>query len=301
MNDSTISSGKRKKRGINEQQNIAYLFIGVPIVLLVIFAMIPIVMAIFYSFTDYNIIEAPNFVGLRNFKKIFSDEFFFISLKNTFLYTALYVPLGLIVSLLAAMLLNQKKRTVSLFRTFFYLPVLCSSVATATIWYWLLNPQYGLFNQILGVFGIDGPAWLYSSNWAMSAIVIMSVWMSFGGNMMIFLAGLQGINPALYEAAEMEGANSWQKFRSITWPQLSKNTFLVTTQLVIGAFQVFDQAYMLTKGGPGNSTITIVYYIYNEGFGGLQMGYASALSFILFLIIFVFSLLNMKITNKEIN
>ncbi|MGM0123430.1 multiple sugar transport system permease [Enterococcus sp. AZ194] len=301
MNQSTIPSKKRKRRGINEQQNIAYLFIGVPILLLIIFAIVPIIMAIFYSMTDYNIIEKPNFIGLQNFKKIFSDEFFFISLKNTFIYTALYVPLGLIVSLVTAMLLNQRKKTVSLFRTFFYLPVLCSSVATATIWYWLLNPQYGLFNQVLGVFGIDGPAWLYSSNWAMTAIVIMSVWMSFGGNMMIFLAGLQGINPALYEAADIEGASSWQKFRSITWPQLSKTTFLVTTQLVIGAFQVFDQAYMLTKGGPGNSTITIVYYIYNEGFGGLQMGYASALSFILFLIIFVFSLLNMKVTNKEIN
>lgn len=135
----------------------------------------------------------------------------------------------------------------------------------------------------------------------MTAIVIMSVWMTFGGNMMIFLAGLQGINPALYEAADIEGASSWQKFRHITWPQLSKTTFLVTTQLIIGAFQVFDQAYMLTKGGPGNSTITLVYYIYNKGFGGLEMGYASALSFILFLIIFVFSLVNMKLTNKEIN
>lgn len=296
-----LSRGKRVRRkyGINEQQNIAYLFILVPIVLLIVFALIPIVMAIFYSFTDYNIIERPSWIGLKNFERIFKDEFFFISLKNTVIYTFLYVPLGLIVSLLAAILINQRHRTVTLFRTFFYLPVLCSSVATATIWYWLLNPQYGLFNQILGLFGIDGPAWLYSSNWAMTAIVLMSVWMSFGGNMMIFLAGLQGIDTALYEAADMEGASAWQKFIKITLPQLSKTTFLVTTQLIIGAFQVFDQAYMLTKGGPGNSTITLVYYIYNKGFGGLQMGYASALSLILFLIIFAFSAVNMKVTNKD--
>ena len=173
-------------------------------------------------------------------------------------------------------------------------------MATATIWYWLLNPQYGLLNQLLSLIGINGPAWLYSSNWAMTAIVIMSVWMSFGGNMMIFLAGLQGINPALYEAADIEGANAWQKFKSITWPQLSKTTFLVSTQLIIGAFQVFDQAYMLTKGGPGNSTITLVYYIYNKGFGGLEMGYASA---VIYLVHdhFHFSLVNMRLTNTETN
>ncbi|EPI01523.1 putative transmembrane permease MsmF [Enterococcus faecalis 13-SD-W-01] len=291
----------KKKRGINEQQNIAYLFILLPVILLIVFAIIPILMALYYSFTNYNIIETPHWIGLENFERIFRDEFFLISLKNTVVYTLLYVPLGLIVALGTAILLNKKFKSVGLFRTFFYLPVLCSSVATATIWYWLLNPQYGLINQLLRVIGINGPAWLYSSNWAMTAIVIMSVWMSFGGNMMIFLAGLQGINPALYEAADIEGANSWQKFISITWPQLSKTTFLVTTQLIISAFQVFDQAYMLTQGGPGNSTITLVYYIYNKGFGGLEMGYASALSFLLFLLIFVFSLVNMKFTNKETN
>lgn len=291
----------KKRREINEQQNIAYLFILVPVSLLLIFGIFPILMALYFSFTDYNIIEPANWIGFANFQKIFQDEFFFVSLRNTLVYTFLYVPLGLIVALGTAILLNKKVKVTNLFRTFFYLPVLCSTVATATIWYWLLNPQYGLLNQLLRLIGIDGPAWLYSSNWAMTAIVIMSVWMTFGGNMMIFLAGLQGINPALYEAADIEGASSWQKFRHITWPQLSKTTFLVTTQLIIGAFQVFDQAYMLTKGGPGNSTITLVYYIYNKGFGGLEMGYASALSFILFLIIFVFSLVNMKLTNKEIN
>lgn len=291
----------KKKKGINEQQNIAYLFILLPVLLLIVFVVIPIVMALYYSFTDYNIIEKANWVGFSNFSRIFQDEFFFISLKNTAIYTLLYVPLGLIVSLIAAMLLNRKVKTSTMFRVFFYFPVLCSSVATATIWYWLLNPQYGLLNQLLSLVGINGPAWLYSSNWAMTAIVIMSVWMSFGGNMMIFLAGLQGINPALYEAADIEGANGWQKFKGITWPQLSKTTFLVSTQLVIGAFQVFDQAYMLTKGGPGNSTITLVYYIYNKGFGGLEMGYASALSFVLFMIIFVFSLINMRVTNRDIN
>ena len=193
----------KKRRGINEQQNIAYLFILVPVSLLLIFGIFPILMALYFSFTDYNIIEPANWIGFANFHKIFQDEFFFVSLRNTLVYTFLYVPLGLIVALGTAILLNKKVKVTNLFRTFFYLPVLCSTVATATIWYWLLNPQYGLLNQLLRLIGIDGPAWLYSSNWAMTAIVIMSVWMTFGGNMMIFLAGLQGINHALYEDADI--------------------------------------------------------------------------------------------------
>lgn len=297
--ESSKSRITRHRRSPTQQQNVAYLFILFPVVLLILFAIVPILMALYYSFTDYNIIEPAHWIGLANFKQVFSDDFFWLALKNTIVYTLLYVPLGLFTALGAALILNAKHHGTGIFRTLFYLPVLASSVATATIWYWLLNPQHGLFNLVLGVFGINGPAWLYSSKWAMFAIVIMSVWMSFGGNMIIFLAGLQGMSPEVYEAADLEGANSWQKFWHITWPALSKTTFLVTTQLIIGAFQVFDQAYMLTKGGPGNSTITLVYYIYNKGFGGLSMGYASALSFVLFVIIFIFSFINMRANNEE--
>ncbi|EHN0476726.1 sugar ABC transporter permease [Listeria monocytogenes] len=280
------------------QQRMAYLFIALPVLLLAIFMILPIGMALFVSFTDYDIVNSPNWIGFDNYIKMFRDPYFLISLKNTIIYTALFVPLGLVASLGAAILINMNKKGADLFRTFFYVPVLCSTVATATIWYWLLNPQYGLINRVLGWFGINGPAWLYDSNWAMFAIVMMSVWMTFGTNMMIFLAGLQGIPANLYEASKIEGASRWKTFRYVTWPSLSRTTFLVTTMLIINAFQVFDQAYVLTKGGPGNSTITLVYYIYNEGFGGLKMGYASAISFVLFLIILVFSIINMRV-NKE--
>ncbi|EDO1154344.1 sugar ABC transporter permease [Listeria innocua] len=280
------------------QQRMAYLFIALPVLLLAIFMILPIGMALFVSFTDYDIVNSPNWIGFDNYIKMFRDPYFLISLKNTIIYTALFVPLGLVASLGAAILINMNKKGASLFRTFFYVPVLCSTVATATIWYWLLNPQYGLINRVLGWFGINGPAWLYDSNWAMFAIVMMSVWMTFGTNMMIFLAGLQGIPANLYEASKIEDASRWKTFRYVTWPSLSRTTFLVTTMLIINAFQVFDQAYVLTKGGPGNSTITLVYYIYNEGFGGLKMGYASAISFVLFLIILVFSIINMRV-NKE--
>ncbi|MEG7649395.1 sugar ABC transporter permease [Listeria monocytogenes] len=288
----------RNKSAQIHQQRMAYLFIALPVLLLAIFMILPIGMALFVSFTDYDIVNSPNWIGFDNYIKMFRDPYFLISLKNTIIYTALFVPLGLVASLGAAILINMNKKGAGLFSTFFYVPVLCSTVATATIWYWLLNPQYGLINRVLGWFGINGPAWLYDSNWAMFAIVMMSVWMTFGTNMMIFLAGLQGIPANLYEASKIEGASRWKTFRYVTWPSLSRTTFLVTTMLIINAFQVFDQAYVLTKGGPGNSTITLVYYIYNEGFGGLKMGYASAISFVLFLIILVFSIINMRV-NKE--
>ncbi|EMS6267497.1 sugar ABC transporter permease [Listeria monocytogenes] len=288
----------RNKSAQIHQQRMAYLFIALPVLLLAIFMILPIGMALFVSFTDYDIVNSPNWIGFDNYIKMFRDPYFLISLKNTIIYTALFVPLGLVASLGVAILINMNKKGADLFRTFFYVPVLCSTVATATIWYWLLNPQYGLINRVLGWFGINGPAWLYDSNWAMFAIVMMSVWMTFGTNMMIFLAGLQGIPANLYEASKIEGASRWKTFRYVTWPSLSRTTFLVTTMLIINAFQVFDQAYVLTKGGPGNSTITLVYYIYNEGFGGLKMGYASAISFVLFLIILVFSIINMRV-NKE--
>ena len=155
-------------------------------------------------------------------------------------------------------------------------------------------------NGVLELFGISGPAWLYDSRWAMLAVVMMSLWAGFGTNMMIFLSGLKGVSQSLYEAARVEGANRWQIFTQITWPSISKTTFLVTTMLIISSFQVFDQAFILTRGGPGNATITLVYYIYNNGFNNLNMGYASSISMVLFLIILVFSVLNTRLNNADI-
>lgn len=291
---------KRKKHGLS-QNFMGWLFVAFPVALLIIFVIIPIVMAVGISFTDYDVINKPNFVWFDNFKRLINDEFFWVALKNTCVYTLMYVPLGLLVSLGAALFLNSNQRMVGVFRTLFYLPVLSSTVATATLWFWILNPQLGLLNGVLGLFGIEGPAWIYDSNYAMISIVMMSLWAGFGGNMMIFLAGLKGIPATSYEAARIDGANRWQIFTKITLPSLSKTTFLVSTMLIIGTFQVFDQAFILTKGGPGNATITIVYYIYNNGFGdSLKMGYASAISLVLFAIIAVFSFINLKLNKTEL-
>lgn len=283
--------------GARQQAISGWVFIAVPVVLFIVFLLVPIVAAGVMSLSDYSIIGETTWLGLENYRRMLADPFFWIAMRNTVIYTVMFVPLGLVTALGSALLLNRQARTVKLFRTFFYIPVVSSTVATATIWYWLLNPQHGLFNVALGWFGIDGPAWLYDSRWAMFAIVLMSVWAGFGANMLIFLGGLQGVPQELVDAAHVDGANVWQRFRHITVPALSKTTFLVSTLLVISAFQVFDQAYVLTKGGPGNSTLTIVYYIYNKGFDRLEMGYASAMSLVLFVIILLVSLVNARLSD----
>lgn len=293
---------KRKEREvvIGKQDIMGRLFVAPPVILFLMFTLIPMIMAIGMSFTKYDVINPPTFAGLENFRKLLRDEFFRTAMKNTCVYTLLYVPLGLLLSLGAALFLNAEQKFVGLFRTLFYLPVLSSTVATATLWFWILNPQMGLLNGILKIFGIPNQAWLYDSRLAMISIVMMSLWAGFGGNMMIFLAGLKGIPIVYYEAARIEGATRWQMFLRITMPSITKTTFLVSTMLIIGTFQVFDQAYVLTKGGPGNATITLVYYIYNSGFKNLNMGYASSMSLVLFVIILLMTVLNTKINKAEI-
>lgn len=282
------------------QQTIsAWIFLAVPVVLFAVFLLLPVVMAIGLSLTDYAVIGDFEWVGLDNYARIAGDPIFWVAVRNTALYTVLYVPAGLVVALGTALLLNRGTRTARVFRTLFYIPVVSSTVATAAIWFWLLNPQYGLLNAVLGWFGIDGPAWLYESRWAMVAIVMMSVWAGFGANMIIYLGALQGVPGELVDAARVDGAGAFRVFWHVTLPSISRATFLILTLLLIAAFQVFDQAYVLTKGGPGNSTLTLVYYIYDRGFGRLEMGYASALSFVLFLVILVFSVANARATGRE--
>lgn len=298
---SAVAPARRRRpaRALRHQQRHGYLFIALPMVLFAVFTVLPIGIAFVLSFSDYSVIGETSWTGLGNYTRVFDDPYFTTALVNTVVYTLMYVPLGIVVALGAAMLLNRRVKAVKLYRTMFYIPVISSTVATATIWYWLLNPQYGLLNVILGWFGIDGPAWLHDSRWAMPSIVFMAVWAGFGTNMMIYLAGLKGVPRELYEAARLDGANAWQAFRHVTLPQLRRTTFFVSTLLIIGAFQVFDQAFVLTKGGPGNSTITLVYYIYNKGFGKLEMGYASAISFVLAAIILVFAIVNARAVDRE--
>lgn len=292
----------RKKTNLKTyQEKMGYAFIAIPLILFFIFMVLPAISAIYFSFTNYDIVSRNEWVGLYNYKKLINDELFFLTLKNIFYYIIMAVPLTVICSLGLAILLNKKIKGITIFRTIYYAPVITSSIAASTIWLWLLNPVYGLVNQVLGYFGIPGPTWLSNSSTAMVSVVIVVLWQNVGINMIIYLAGLQGVPDELYEAARVDGANSLRCFRYITLPSLKPTTFFVLTMTMIQAFQLFDQAYVLTSGGPGNSTLTPVFLIYNNGFGNLRMGYASAQAFVLFIIIFAFSYLNMRVNRESVN
>lgn len=277
----------------------AGLFISPALSLFCLFTVLPLLMALLLSFTNYDIISRLEWVGLRNYQSLLTDTLFHRSLLNVSLYAVMFVPTMIALSLLVALALNRKVPGMAIFRTIFYLPVVTSTVAASTVWITILNKDYGLLNQLLLFVGIDGPAWLANSNTALIAIVMVTLWQGLGANMIIYLAGLQGVPDYLYEAAKLDGANSWQRFRFITLPLVRTVTFFVTTLSLIGAFQLFDQAYVLTQGGPGYATTTPVYYIYQSGFNRLQMGYASAQAFALFLIILVFSALNLRLNREQ--
>lgn len=293
------SDGRSRRSFFKHQQRMAYIFIAAPMLLFFIFTLIPTISNIFISFTDYSVIGETKFTGLDNYFKLFGDTLFWKYLFNTFKYAILYVPISFLVSLFSAIALNKRFRGVSSFRVMFYLPVLSSPVATASIWLWLLNSQKGVINTMLRSVGLPAPSWLHDSHYAIYAIILMSVWASFGSNMMIFLAGLQGVPEHLYESARLDGANKFQELIYVTLPGIGPTIFFVTTNLLIGAMQMFDQAYNLTQGGPGGSTKTLVYYIYESGFTNLRMGYGAAMSMILFLIIMFFSIFNIKFNNSS--
>jgi multiple sugar transport system permease protein len=214
------------------------------------------------------------------------------------------IPIGMALSLALAVLVNQRLRGTVFFRSVFFLPSVCSGVALLMLWSWLYNPEFGLINQsIRALTGSEGPPWLTHTAWAKPALIIMGLWTNMGGrNMLLYLAALQGIDPTLYEAADIDGAGAWAKFRRITWPMLSPTTFFIFIMSVIGGFQTgFEQAYVMTKGGPAGSTTTLSYYIFTEAFVELNMGYASAIAWFLFLLVFLVTLINWKFGGRLVH
>jgi len=249
--------------------------------------------SLWLAFCDYNILRQPEFIGLGNFKEAFSQEIFWRSVYITFYYVLGSLPLTLTAALGAAVLLNQKLRGMHFFRTLFYVPSVTAGVAVSILWMWVFEPQYGLLNQVLAMVGIKGPAWLGDPAWAMPALVFMTVW-QMGTPMLIFLAGLQNIPTELYEVAILDGASAWRKFKSITLPLLSPSIFLNIVMGVINSFQVFEKVYIMTGGGPVNSTLVYVMYLYRNAFQFLRMGYGAALAWLLFVVIFSFTLLQFR-------
>jgi multiple sugar transport system permease protein len=270
-----------------------YLFIAPWLIGFVFLVSGPMIASLLLSFMSWDLFSPPQWVGLENFKRLFSDPLVWISLYNTAFFTFISVPLNLIVALGAALLLNTSIKGQSVFRTAFYLPAIMPAVANAVLWFWILNPEVGLANAFLRMLGLPESQWLFDPATAKPAFILMTLW-GIGNTMVIFLAGLQGIPQTLYDAAHVDGANWWQRFRVVTVPMLSPVILFNLVLGVIASFQIFTSAFLLTNGGPENATLFTVLYLYRLGFEQFQMGYASALAWLLFTVILVFSLIQLK-------
>lgn len=267
------------------------LYISPWIVGFLIFTLGPMVASLVLSFTRYNILRPPTFIGLENYLIVFTrDRLFYESLSRTAYYATVTVLIGVTGSLLLAVLLNQRLLGTTILRTCFFLPSLTPIVASVLLWGWILHPDLGLLNYGLRLVGIQGPGWLSTTEWAIPALIIMALWGSLGGGrMIIFLAGLQGVPQELYEAATVDGANAWQRFRNVTLPIITPTIFFNLVLSVIGSFSVFTVAYVGTQGGPARATYFYVYHIFARGFQDYDMGYASALAWVFFAILLLFT------------
>lgn len=286
---------KRRRLSMRAREEIAgYLFILPWLLGFLIFTAGAMFYSLYLSFFKADFLSEFSFVGLANYAQmLLEDDLWPKSIRNTAYYSFVSVPLLTILALLIALLLNQKVLGLSIFRTIYYLPSVVQGVAVAILWVWLFHPEYGPINGLLGVFGLSGPAWLSTEQWAMPAIIIMSLW-GVGGSMIIFLAGLQGIPQSLYDAAEIDGAGPLSCFWNITVPMMTPTIFFSLILGMIGSFQMFTQAYVMTRGGPNNATLTYVMHIYNKGFRQFHFGYASALAWVLFLLILLLTVLILK-------
>lgn len=301
----TAESAAHKKRQ-RRRTLVAYSFIAPNFIGFAIFTLGPIVMAFIMAFTDWDGNNAMNFVGLQNFRDIFTDDRFLASLKNTLVYSVFTVPFTLVIALALAMLLNRPIHGRNFFRTVVFFPYVASLVAVAAVWNMIFSPAKGsIANQVLmNVFHAAPSKWAASPNTVMLTIIMFSIWKNMGYYMVIYLAGLQGINTELYEAASLDGAGSWQKFVNVTLPQLRPTTFFVTIILTINCFKVYDIVYMLAGGSNGvvnQSAIVLVYYIYEEAFRNWKLGTASAASMILFLIVLAITLIQFHGQSKYDN
>ena len=275
-----------------------YLLISPWLIGLLLFVLGPMVASLIVSFTRWDLLSPATFIGLQNYEKMFTrDPLFWQSLKVTAIYTCVYVPMELAGGLVLALLLNQRLRFVGVFRTIYYLPSVLPGVAFVVLWIWILHPDVGLLNTLLSYIGIQGPRWLADPGWALPALLMMSLW-GLGRSMVIYLASLQGIPRHLYEAASIDGANSWQSFWKITIPLLTPTIFFNLVLSIISTFQTFTSAYVATDGGPLDSTLFYVLYLFRQAFQYFNMGYASALAWVLFLIILALTLLIVRSSGR---
>jgi multiple sugar transport system permease protein len=279
-----------------------YAFVAIPVLGFVLFALGPMLASLYLSLTHYEVLTPPRFVGLDNYVRLVTRDFFvWRTLANTGFYL-LGIPIGMALSLLLALALNQKLRLERFFRTVYFVPSVCSVVAAALLWKWIYNPDYGLVNTYLRELGVaDPPAWLSSPRLVKPALMAMGIWGGLGYNMVLFLAALQSVPRSLLEAAELDGANAWQKLRHVILPAISPMTFFVAVTSVIGGLQNFDQVYVMTRGGPEYRSATFMLYLYVTGFQYFQMGYASAMAWILALLVLLVTVLQFRLARRWVH
>jgi multiple sugar transport system permease protein len=289
------------RRGAGRRGGGALLFLAPTIIGLVVLSAGPIIATLAISLTKWDLLRAPQFVGLDNFAQLFDDDRFIKALRNTAFYTLTSVPLGMVLSLFIALALNQTIRGIAWIRTAYFLPVVTSTVAIALVWQWIYAPDAGLLNEFLGTFGIAPQKWLSDPTLAMPSIVVLSVWQGLGTDVIVFLAGLQAVPTELLDAASVDGAGRWARFRHIVLPLLTPSIFFTGVLSLIGSFQVFDQVFVLSRPRPSDATITVVYFIYENGFKFFKMGYATAAAWILFLIVAFFTAIYFRSQNRWVH
>jgi multiple sugar transport system permease protein len=302
-----VAGSGRRRGGLRapaERNPAAYWFLAPALALIFVFFFLPVVAALGLSFTDFDIYAVGDpantrWVGLRNYTQLLGTPLFWQALRNTFYFALVGGPLSIGVSLAAALLLNQKAvRFKGLFRTVYFAPFVTTLVAVAIVWRYMFHTRYGLLNYGLGAMGIGPVDWLGDPRWAMPAIILMTVWKSFGYNMLIFIAGLQAIPEELYEAARIDGASAWQRFRHVTLPGLAPTLVFVTVITMIGFFQLFVEPYVMTMGGPLRSTTSVVLLMYEEGFRWWRIGHAAAVAFVLFIVILIATLIQLALQKR---
>ncbi len=285
---------KRKKDTIK-----FFLFISPWIIGFLLFILIPMGMSLYYSFTDWDVLTKESFVGMANYAGLFQDPLFYKSLQVTGVYTLITVPLNVFLSLMTAILLNMEGRFMAFFRTLYYIPAVLSAVVVAILWQWIFNSKYGLLNDVLAKFGIEGPRWLSDPQWVMPALVIMSIW-GIGGGIIMYLAGLQAVPKDLYEAATLDGARFWKKLFHITIPSMSPIILFTFLTSLIATLQTFSQAYIMTSGGPNHATLFYAYYLYQNGVVYKKMGKACAMAWLFFIAVMLLSLVVLKVSGKVV-
>lgn len=287
-----------KSSAFNKEARAGYLFVLAPVFQFVAFILGPLLFSLYASFTDWDGISGMKFIGLSNFKDIFADERFWTSLYNTVFYM-IGIPIGMILAILLALAMNRKMFGVEAFRAIYYIPVVSSVTAVSILWLWIYNGDYGLLNQVLSYFGIKGAGWLAQPETVKPAIIAMCVWKGVGYTILLYLAGIKSISPSYYEAAQLDGASPFQMLRKITIPLLRPITFFVMVTGIIGGFQIYTEPQLMTSGGgPDYAAAPVVYYLWQKAFVNYQMGYASAVAWILAILIFIVTFIQFRFSSR---